>query len=245
MRKGTLLIGGLVLLLLILFMWWRSTYNKFVQLDENVKAQLGQLNNVYQQRADLIPNLVETVKGAAIQERGTLTDVISARSRATSMQLTPEALKDPQAFENFQKAQGELGGALSRLMVVVEKYPQLQSQGNFPVLMSQLEGQENRIRVERNRYNDVVNEYNRHVRTFPSSTIAGMSGFTQYPYFQAGAGTENAPKVDFGGQSQGAAPNSQAPAPGQAPASAPVQNAAPSPSATPHGAVRPSPAPAH
>src|SRR5205823_3224967 len=139
MRKSFLIIGGIVLLLLILFLWWRTTYNNLVSMDEGVKSQLGQLNNVYQQRADLIPNLVETVKGSAVQERQTLTDVISARSRATAIQLTPEALKDPAAFQNFQRAQGELSSALSRLMVVAEQYPQLRSQENFSVLMSQLE----------------------------------------------------------------------------------------------------------
>ena len=229
MRKGTLIIGGVILLVLILFMWWRMTYNNFVNMDEGVKAQLGQLNNVYQQRSDLIPNLVETVKGSAVQERQTLTDVISARSRATGVQLTPEALKDPQAFQNFQKIQGDLSSALSRLMVVMEQYPQLKSQENFTVLMSQLEGQENRIRIERNRYNDVVRDYNARVRSFPANMIANMNGFTQYPYFEAAAGAENAPKVNFGNNPE-APPNPQ-----------PAENAAPNPATTPHGPVRPSP----
>lgn len=229
MKKGTMIIGGIVILLLFLFMWWRTTYNGFVTMDEGVKAQLGQLNNVYQQRADLIPNLVETVKGSAVNERQTLTDVISARSRATGMNLTPEALKDPQAFQNFQKVQGDLSGALSRLMVVVEKYPDLKSQANFTVLMSQLEGQENRIRLERNRYNDLVKDFNARVRSFPASTIAGMSGFTAYPYFEAAAGAENAPKVNF--SSPDAAPN---PPTGGAP-----ENAPPNPATAPHGPVRP------
>ncbi|HEX5315323.1 MAG TPA: LemA family protein, partial [Candidatus Kapabacteria bacterium] len=130
MKKGTLIIGGIILILIIIFLWWQSSYNNFVNMDEGVKAQLGQLNNVYQQRADLIPNLVETVKGSAIQERKTLTDVIDARSRATGINLTPEALKDPQAFQNFQNVQGQLSSALSRLMVVMEQYPQLKSQEN-------------------------------------------------------------------------------------------------------------------
>src|SRR5207302_579616 len=154
----------IVLLILIIFLWWRTSYNKFVNADESVKAQLGALATAYQQRADLIPNLVETVRGSAVQERQTLTDVIAARSRATGVQLTPEALKDPTAFQNFQKVQGDLSSALSRLMVVMEQYPQLKSQENFTVLLSQLEGQENRIRIERNRYNDVVREYNQRVR---------------------------------------------------------------------------------
>ena len=230
MRKGTLIIGGIVVLLLIVFMWWRTTYNNFVNMDEGVKAQLGQLNNVYQQRADLIPNLVETVRGSAIQERQTLTEVIDARSRATGVQLTPEALKDPQAFQNFQKVQGNLSSALSRLMVVMEQYPQLKSQENFTVLLSQLEGQENRIRIERNRYNDVVKDYNARVRSFPANMIAGMNGFTQYPYFEAAAGAENAPKVNLGNNPE-AAPSPQ-----------PAEQAPPNPATAPHGPVRPSPA---
>lgn len=234
MKKGTLIIGGIIVIILILFFWWQGTYNSFVNMDEGVKAQLGQLNNVYQQRADLIPNLVETVKGAAIQERTTLTDVIDARSRATGVNLTPEALKDPQAFQNFQNIQGQLSSALSRLMVVVERYPDLKSQANFTVLMSQLEGQENRIRLERNRYNDLVRGYNARVRSFPSSIIAGMSGFTQYPYFEAAAGAENAPKVNFStpGAEEGTAPATTAPSTGQAPSS----------TTEPHGPVRPAPA---
>ncbi len=235
MKKGTIVIGGIIVIILILFFWWQGTYNSFVNMDEGVKAQLGQLNNVYQQRADLIPNLVETVKGSAIQERKTLTDVIDARSRATGINLTPQALKDPQAFQNFQNIQGQLSSALSRLMVVVEQYPQLRSQANFTVLMSQLEGQENRIRLERNRYNDLVRDYNARVRSFPSSMIAGMSGFTQYPYFEAAAGAENAPKVNFNtpGAEEGTAPTTTPPSTGQAP---------PSPATESHGPVRPAPA---
>ena len=229
MKTASIVIGAVVLLGLIIFGWWRTTYNNLVSLDEGVKSQLGQLNNVYQQRADLIPNLVETVKGSALNERQTLTDVITARSKASSIQLTPEALKDPAAFQNFQKVQGELSSALSRLMVVMEQYPQLKSQENFSVLMSQLEGQENRIRIERNRYNDNVKEYNQKVRSFPTSVIAGSS-FPQYPYFEAAPGAENAPKVNFGGNA----------APGVAPSGAAGENV-PAPQSAPHGAKRPAP----
>lgn len=231
MRTASIIIGVIVLFLLIVFLWWRTTYNNLVSMDEGVKSQLGQLSNVYQQRADLIPNLVETVKGSALNERQTLTDVISARSKATGIQLTPEALKDPQAFQNFQKVQGDLSSALSRLMVVMEQYPQLRSQENFSVLMSQLEGQENRIRIERNRYNDNVKEYNQKVRSFPASLIASMSGFSQYPYFEAAPGAENAPKVNFGGNNT---------APGVAPSGAAGENV-PTPQSAPHGAKRPAP----
>jgi len=198
MKKSWLIIGGILFFILILFFWWQSAYNGFVTKEENIKAQLGQLNNVYQQRLDLIPNLVATVQGSAIAERQTLDEVIGARSKATGVTLTAEALKDPQAFANFQKIQDNLSGALSRLLVTVEKYPDLKSQANFSTLMSQIEGQESRVRIERNRYNDNVNEFNRSIRVFPSSIIAGISGFTAYQYFQAAAGAENAPKVNFG-----------------------------------------------
>lgn len=233
MKKSWLVIGGLILLAIILFGWWRGTYNSLVQSDENVRAQLGQLNNTYQQRADLIPNLVRTVEASAIAERQTLEAVVNARSKASSIQLTPEVLNNPQAFQQFQQAQGELSGALSRLMVVVEKYPELRSQQNFTNLMAQLEGQENRIRIERNRYNETVNTYNREVRSFPSSIIASMSGFNQYPYFQAAEGAENAPNVQFDGIT---------PPAGQAPSTTtPPSGGAPSPGSQPHGATRPAP----
>src|SRR5689334_12013607 len=182
MKKSWLVIGGILFLVLMLFFWWRSTYNGLVTKEENIKAQLGQLNNVYQQRLDLIPNLVATVQGSAVAERQTLDEVIGARAKATGVTLTPEALKDPQAFANFQKVQDNVSSALSRLLVTVEKYPDLKSQANFSTLMSQIEGQESRVRIERNRYNENVNDFNRSIRVFPSSIIAGMSGFTAYQY---------------------------------------------------------------
>ncbi|MEI8134330.1 MAG: LemA family protein [bacterium] len=199
MKKSWLIIGGIVFFILILFFWWNSTRNGLITKEENIKAQLGQLNNVYQQRLDLIPNLVATVQGSAAAERQTLDEVIGARSKATGVTLTAEALKDPQAFANFQKLQDNVSSALSRLLVTVEKYPDLKSQANFSTLMSQIEGQESRVRIERNRYNENVNDFNRSIRVFPASIIAGMSGFTQYQYFQATAGAENAPKVAFPG----------------------------------------------
>lgn len=215
MKRSWLVIGGIVLLIVIIFSWWRSTYNGFVQKDENIKAQLGQINNVYQQRLDLIPNLVSTVQGSVSAERGTLEAVISARARATGVTLTPEALKDPALFAKFQQVQDGLSGALSRLLVVSEQYPDLKSQANFQTLMSQIEGQENRIRIERNRYNEAVNDFNATIRRFPASILAGMSGFTAYQYFQAAAGAENAPKVDFntGTQTAPAQPAPAQPAP--------------------------------
>jgi LemA protein len=211
MKRSWLVIGGIVLLVVIIFSWWRSSYNGFVQKDENIKAQLGQINNVYQQRLDLIPNLVATVQGSVSAERGTLEAVINARARATGVTLTPEALKDPALFAKFQQVQDGLSGALSRLLVVSEQYPDLKSQANFQTLMSQIEGQENRIRIERNRYNEAVNDFNATIRRFPASILAGMSGFTPYQYFQAAAGAENAPKVDFNTGTQ-TAPSQPAPA---------------------------------
>jgi LemA protein len=236
MKKSWLIIGGIVLLVIILFGWWRGTYNSLVQSDENVRAQLGQLNNTYQQRADLIPNLVRTVEASAVAERQTLEAVVNARSRASSIQLTPELLNNPQAFQQFQQAQGELSGALSRLMVVVEKYPDLRSQQNFTNLMAQLEGQENRIRIERNRYNETVNTYNRQVRSFPTSIIAGMSGFAQYPYFQAAEGAENAPPVEFG-----SGLNSPSGQPAPSTGTTPAPGGTPTPESQPRGAARPAP----
>ncbi len=216
MKKSWLIIGGIVFFLLILFFWWRTTYNGLIQKEENIKLQLGQLNNVYQQRLDLIPNLVATVQGSAVAERQTLDEVIGARAKATGVTLTPEALKDPQAFANFQKLQDNVSSAISRLLVTVEKYPDLKSQANFSTLMSQIEGQESRVRLERNRYNENVNDYNRSIRVFPSSIIAGMSGFTKYEYFQAAPGAENAPKVNFPGSTTPEAPTT-------APANTPAQ----------------------
>lgn len=217
-----------LIILLLLGIGLYTGYNGFVTADADVKAQIGNLNSAYQQRADLVPNLVETVKGAAGAEQQTLTDVISARNQSTKIQLTPEALKDPAAMQKFQTVQGELGSALSRLMVVSEKYPDLKSQANFPVLMSQLEGLESRIRTERNKYNDVVRDYDVRVRKFPGNLTAGMFGFTPYPEFTASEGAENVPKVDFNGGKPATTTPAQT-----APATAPTQ--------TPHGALRPAP----
>jgi LemA protein len=222
MKKSWLIIGGIVFFILIIFFWFTSTRNGFVTKDENIKAQLGQLNTVYQQRLDLIPNLVATVQGSAAAERQTLDEVIGARSKATGVTLTAEALKDPAAFANFQKIQDNLSGALSRLLVSVEKYPDLKSQANFSTLMSQIEGQESRVKIERMRYNEAVNDYNRSIRVFPSSIIAGMSGFTEYQYFQGSPGSENAPKVSFPG-AEPAPPATTSP---EAPAAAPQKGPA-------------------
>jgi LemA protein len=200
--KTGLLVGLIILAVLILFglgmfMWGTGIYNNLVQQDEGIKSAWGQVENQYQRRVDLIPNLVATVKGFASQEQKVLIGVTEARAKVGQMAVTPDVLNNPQAFKQFQQAQDNLSGALSRLMVVVEQYPQLKSDKNFLELQSQLEGTENRIAVERKRYNEVVQGYNTTVRLFPRSMIAGMFGFQQKPYFEAQSGAEQAPKVDF------------------------------------------------
>lgn len=171
-------------------------YNTMVQLDEQVTSQWGQVENVYQRRADLIPNLVASVKGAANFEQETLTRVIEARAKATSVQVDPTKLT-PEAIQKFQASQGELTAALGRLMVVSERYPELKANQNFLELQSQLEGTENRITVERMKFNQVTQEYNTKIRSFPNNITASMFGFQKKGYFQAEAGSNKAPKVEF------------------------------------------------
>lgn len=171
-------------------------YNSMVKLDEQVVSQWAQVENVYQRRADLIPNLVASVKGAADFEKETLTQVIDARAKATSINVDPTKLT-PESIAQFQAAQGQLSQSLGRLLATVEAYPQLKANQNFLELQSQLEGTENRISVERQKFNTVTQEYNSKIRTFPNNLTAGMFGFTQKGYFQAEAGTNKAPKVEF------------------------------------------------
>ena len=172
-------------------------YNEFQDKDEQVKAAWGEVVNQYQRRADLIPNLVNTVKGYASHEKETLEAVTRARAAATSFQITPEVLNNPEAFSKFQQVQGELSGALSRLMAVAENYPQLKADTSFRDLQSQLEGTENRITVERMKFNQVTQEYNSKVRSFPNNITASIFGFEKKGYFEAEAGAQNAPKVEF------------------------------------------------
>jgi LemA protein len=187
-----------VLVLAIVFgLWMFSSYNNLVGLDESVKAAWSQVENVYQRRADLIPNLVRTVEGAANFERETLTQVIEARSKATAIQLTPEALADPQALARFQQAQDALGSALSRLMAVAEAYPEIKANQNYLQLQDELAGTENRIAVERKRFNEAAQLYNSTRRRFPTVLIAGMLGFQEKAYFQAAPGAERPPEVRF------------------------------------------------
>jgi len=190
-----LLVGGLVAVVGVV--WGIGVNNSLVRADQDVNEKWAQVQNVYQRRADLIPNLVETVRGFATQERTVLTEVTQARARATGVQLTPEALNDPKAMERFQAAQQQLSGALSRLLVTVERYPELKSNQNFLALQSQLEGTENRIVVERRRYNEAVREYNTQVSLFPRRIVANFSGFKPKAYFEAAPDAATAPKVKF------------------------------------------------
>ncbi len=194
-----LLIALVVLLLVVggLAAWAVSINNQLVRLDQDVNEKWAQVQNVYQRRADLVPNLVETVKGFAAQERTVLEEVTKARASASSIQLTPQALNDPKALERFQAAQNQLSGALSRLLVTVERYPDLKSNQNFLALQSQLEGTENRITVERRRFNESVREYNTRVRLFPGSLVAGFAGYQSKAFFEATPDAATAPKVKF------------------------------------------------
>ncbi len=177
--------------------WAVGVNNELVRQDQTVSEKWAQVQNVYQRRADLIPNLVETVKGFAAQERTVLEEVTRARASASGITLTPEMLNDPQAFRKFQEAQSQLGGALGRLLVTVERYPELKSNQNFLALQSQLEGTENRITVERMRYSEAVRDYNTRLRIFPGSLVASFRGFKEKPFFEAAPGSEAVPKVKF------------------------------------------------
>ena len=172
-------------------------YNSLVSLEERVNGQWGQVENQYQRRSDLIPNLVEAVKGAATFEKSTFVDVTTARQQVTNIKMTAADLNDPTKFAKFQAAQDGLTSALSRLMVVVEKYPELKANENFLQLQSQLEGTENRIANERKKFNDVVQEYNTTMRTFPTIISAKIFGFKEKAYFKAAEGSDKAPKVGF------------------------------------------------
>ncbi|MBK7228793.1 MAG: LemA family protein [Ignavibacteriales bacterium] len=200
-NKGMMIgcaIGGVILLgIAILVSWGISSYNNMVSLDQSVIQQWAQVENQYQRRADLIPNLVNTVKGYADFEKDVLTKVTEARAKVSQFNITPELLNDPQAFAKFQSLQGELSGALSRLLVTVENYPQLKANENFLQLQAQLEGTENRISVERKKFNEVVQTYNTAIKRFPSSMLAGMFGFGEKQYFKAIQGADTAPKVEF------------------------------------------------
>ncbi|MFP4152379.1 MAG: LemA family protein [Alkalispirochaeta sp.] len=197
-RAVLITLAVLVLLVVIIFGAFRNAYNGMVELEESVNAAWSQVENQYQRRYDLIPNLVETVRGFADQERETLTAVTEARSRAGGvMEMDESLLEDPAAFERFQEAQAGLGSALQRLLVVTEDYPELRSNENFLALQDQLEGTENRIAVERRRFNEAAQRYNVYIRQFPRVIIANMSGFDPKAYFAATTGADEAPQVEF------------------------------------------------
>ena len=192
---------GIIAILIVLGMSCVGSYNTLVALDQQVKSQWGQVENVYQRRADLVPNLVETVKGAAAFEKDTFTAVTEARSRVGQISAAgaDKIINDPAAFEKFQKSQDALSSALSRLLVVAEKYPDLKATQNFRDLQAQLEGTENRIAVERMRYNEAAQAFNTKRNSFPTVLIAGFFGsrFAEKQYFKAQPGAETAPKVQF------------------------------------------------
>ncbi|MDX1672110.1 MAG: LemA family protein [Balneolaceae bacterium] len=189
------LIGVGVLILLIIF--GINSYNNLVEKSETVNQAWAQVENQYQRRADLIPNLVNTVKGAADFEQETLTEVIEARSKATSVQINASDLNDPQKLQQFQQAQEQLSGALSRLLVTVERYPELKANQNFRDLQVQLEGTENRIATERMRFNQAVRSYNVAITRFPGNLFASLFGFENRAFFEAEEGAEQAPEVNF------------------------------------------------
>jgi LemA protein len=202
MAKKNLAIGCLVVLVLaavLIFSAGTGTYNSLVKLDQSVRAQWAQVENVYQRRADLVPNLVETVKGAANFEKSTYTAVTEARAKIGQMKIDDSVVSNPEALAKFQQAQDELGGAIARLLVAVEAYPDLKATQNFRDLQTQLEGTENRITVERQRFNETAQAFNTKRQSFPTVLIAGIFGsrFAEKAYFKALAGAETAPKVQF------------------------------------------------
>lgn len=206
------IVGVFAALALIVGLTISGIYNRLVALQQGTDAQWAQVQNVYQRRADLVPNLVNTVSGAANFEKSTLTEVVQARASVGQVKLpTTNAPTDPQQLAQFEQAQAQLGGALSRLLVVAERYPELRATQGFSQLQVQLEGTENRIAVERGRFNEAVQAYDTAIRSFPSVVFAGMFGFTPRPYFAATTGAERAPQVQFDfGQKAPAVP---APAP--------------------------------
>ena len=196
MKKGLVVIIAVVAVVFGIFFWFQGNYNKMVKMDEGVQAAWSQVENVYQRRADLIPNLVATVKGYAAHEQQTLEGVINARSKATQITVDPQNLTSEELVK-YQKAQGELGSALGKLLAITENYPDLKANQQFLELQVQLEGTENRIAVERKKFNDSAREYNTTIRQFPKNIVAGMFGFEKKPYFEAQEGAQQAPKVEF------------------------------------------------
>jgi LemA protein len=196
MRKTFIILGIILVLFFLVYRFFGGTYNSMVTKEETVKSKWAQVENQFQQRLDLIPNLVNTVKGAADFEKNTLTAVIEARASATQIKVDANSLT-PENIQRFQHAQGELSAALGRLMVVSEQYPQLKANQNFLELQATLEGTERRISVARKDFNDAVQEFNTYVRKFPQNMLAGMYGFSSKGFFEAEKGAEKAPTVKF------------------------------------------------
>lgn len=211
MAKGLGCLAVVVLVVIVVALMAMGTYNNLVGLSQATDAQWAQVENVYQRRADLIPNLVATVKGAADFEKSTLEAVTAARASVGQVQVGKDITSDPQAFAKFQASQDQLSSALSRLLVVVERYPDLKANANFRDLQAQLEGTENRITVERNRYNEVAQQYNTARLKFPAAVVAPMMGFKEKAYFRSAPGAERAPNVNF---DFGRSPAPAAPGPG-------------------------------
>lgn len=193
MKKSTI---GLIVVIGAIAIWLISSYNGMVKMDEEVSSAWSNVENQYQRRVDLIPNLVNVVKGYASHEKETFEAVVSARSKATQVTVDPENLT-PEKLQEYQKAQGEVGATLGRLLAITESYPELKANENFKELQAQLEGTENRISVERRNFNEIARTYNSAIRAFPRSIIAGMFGFEKRPYFEAEEGANKAPEVKF------------------------------------------------
>ncbi|MCR9012441.1 LemA family protein [Gabonibacter chumensis] len=196
MKKSYIVLAIIVIIAIGIFAWFQGSYNQMVTRSETISSQWSNVENQYQRRADLIPNLVNTVKGYAEHEQNTLTQVTDARAKATQMRINFDQL-DEKNLQKFNNMQGELSSALSRLMAISEQYPDLKANENFRDLQTQLEGTENRIAVERRKFNEEVKGYNAYIRSFPKNILAGMFGFMPKPYFEASNGAEKAPEVKF------------------------------------------------
>lgn len=196
MKSKFIVIGVVIVAILIIVGMCVSSYNSMVSKDEAVSSQWGNVQNAYQRRSELIPNLVGTVKGYAAHEQQTLTQVIEARAKATQINLSADQLTE-ENLQKYQQAQGQLSQALGRLMLVKEQYPELKANQNFMALQDELTGTENRISTERNKFNEMARDYNAYIRSFPKNIIASMSGFDKKAYFQADQAAQSAPKVEF------------------------------------------------
>lgn len=196
MKRSTVVIIVILVVVLAIFLWVKNGYNSMVNEQEGVQTAWSQVENVYQRRADLIPNLVNTVKGYAAHESQTLENVVNARAKATQLTVNSDELT-PEKLAAYQKAQGELGAALGKLLAIQENYPDLKANENFLALQSQLEGTENRIATERMKFNEAAKRYNVLIRVFPKNIIASLFGFDKMPYFEANEGAESAPVVEF------------------------------------------------